>query len=123
MTDKLVTELLWHVEQVFGPISTEVCENPGDDDRSILEHNFRILLTRAADALEPSGDVVERYRHVKRGTIYEVVGRAELQMSFDSLVDGSEMVVYRGDDGKMWVREESEFHDGRFQALGASHAE
>lgn len=38
--DDLVERLLWHVEQVMGPISTKVCENPGDDDRSVLTHNF-----------------------------------------------------------------------------------
>lgn len=54
------------------------------------------------------------WQHVKRGTTYEVIGTAELQMSNDLLVDGSEMVVYRGDDGKLWAREEGEFTDGRF---------
>ena len=56
----------------------------------------------------------QRWQHVKRGTTYEVIGTAELQMSNDLLVDGSEMVVYRGDDGKLWAREEGEFTDGRF---------
>lgn len=57
---------------------------------------------------------IEAWKHVKRGTVYEVIGRAELQMSHDLLVDGSEMIVYRGDDGKLWCREEGEFMDGRF---------
>lgn len=58
---------------------------------------------------------VRRWRHKKRGTVYEEIGRAELQMSQDMLVDGSSMVVYRGDDGKLWVRWEEEFEDGRFE--------
>jgi len=57
----------------------------------------------------------ERYRHVKRGTVYEVVGRAELQVNSIALADGATMVVYRGDDGKLWVRSEAEFMDGRFE--------
>lgn len=68
----------------------------------------------------PGGDLLEqaaRYRHVKRGTVYEVVGEAELQTATGALVDGSALVVYRGDDGKLWAREEGEFHDGRFAAL------
>jgi hypothetical protein len=58
-----------------------------------------------------------KWRHVKRGTEYVEIGRAELQMNFDGLVDGSSMVVYRGDDGKLWVREEGEFEDGRFERV------
>lgn len=60
------------------------------------------------------------YRHKKRGTTYEVIGVAELQVSADMLCDGSAMVVYRGADGKLWVREEGEFHDGRFEAQPSS---
>ena len=37
----LAEKILWHVEQVCGPLSTEVAENPGDDDRSVLLHNIR----------------------------------------------------------------------------------
>lgn len=57
------------------------------------------------------------WRHLKRGTVYVEIGRAELQMSQDMLVDGSSMVVYRGDDGKLWVRREEEFEDGRFEEV------
>jgi hypothetical protein len=60
-----------------------------------------------------------RYRHVKRGTVYEVIGEAELQMATVDLVDGSALVIYRGQDGKIWAREEGEFHDGRFATLTA----
>ncbi len=59
-----------------------------------------------------------RYRHKKRGTVYTEIGRAELQMASE-LVDGAELVVYRGDDGKLWAREVSEFLDGRFEELPA----
>lgn len=38
------TEILWHVEQVCGPLSTEAVENEGDDDRSVLLHNIRAVL-------------------------------------------------------------------------------
>lgn len=62
-------------------------------------------------------DTRSQYRHVKRGTTYTVIGEAELQMSADDLCDGALMVVYRGDDGKLWVRSHNEFHDGRFEAI------
>jgi hypothetical protein len=42
---ELAERILWHVEQVCGPLSIETTENPGDDDRSILLHNIRAALT------------------------------------------------------------------------------
>lgn len=60
------------------------------------------------------------WKHVKRGTIYGEVCRAELQMAqmaFD-VVEGATLVIYEGADGKLWAREETEFEDGRFDDLG-----
>ena len=74
---------------------------------------------RTGQLVAVTDDAIERYRHVKRGTVYEVVGEAELQMNADCLVDGSQMMVYRGEDGKLWCRHYDEFHDGRFEALAA----
>jgi hypothetical protein len=71
------------------------------------------------------------YRHVKRGTTYEVLGRAKMQIGFKNLVmhcplaevdrvceqlEKISYVVYRstGDDTAIWVRPETEFCDGRF---------
>lgn len=60
-----------------------------------------------------------KYRHKKRGTIYEVVGRAELQLSNvdRALEEGDVIVFYKDDHGNLWAREESEFDDGRFESL------
>jgi hypothetical protein len=33
------------------------------------------------------------------------------------LVDGDLMTVYRGDDGRLWVRHTEEFEDGRFEDI------
>lgn len=57
------------------------------------------------------------HRHKKRGTEYSIVGEAELQISREDLVDGSEMIVYLGTDGKLWVRSKFEFEDGRFEEI------
>jgi hypothetical protein len=38
-------------------------------------------------------------------------------------VDGALLVLYRGEDGKMWARQEHEFHDGRFEPLPAAPKE
>jgi hypothetical protein len=59
-----------------------------------------------------------RWRHKKRGTTYEEIGRAKLQASdTGGMGDHHPMVVYRGEDGQLWVRPEDEFEDGRFERL------
>ena len=65
----------------------------------------------------PAG--IARYRHVKRGGEYEVIGTASLQTVSGDLVDGSDLVIYRDGDGELWAREEGEFHDGRFALVVA----
>lgn len=62
--------------------------------------------------------MVEKFRHVARGTTYTFVGRATVQDSSGrGLFEGAEVVVYRGDDGALWARSAAEFMDGRFQRL------
>ena len=68
----------------------------------------------SADAAAKTPPLSATWLHLKRGTLYTEIGRAELQTSCGDLADGSEMVVYRGEDGKLWVRETAEFEDGRF---------
>lgn len=67
---------------------------------------------RAASAA-PSGE--ERYRHLKRGSVYTVITRGRLQVDGD--LDNETVVIYRGEDGQTWVRPEYEFNDGRFELL------
>ncbi len=59
-----------------------------------------------------------RWRHKKRGSIYIEIGRAKLQASdTGGMSDNQPMVVYRGEDGQLWVRPEDEFNDGRFELV------
>ncbi len=80
--------LLWHVEQVCGPLSTEVCEVPGDDDRSILAHNFAAVIAtaladmqRRVDELEAENAALRRVIHVSKGPSPENV--EIVQSAFD----------------------------------------
>jgi hypothetical protein len=61
-------------------------------------------------------DSGQRLRHIKRGSEYEVIGLAHLQTD-KPLTDMEPMVVYRGEDGKLWVRPETEFTPDRFVLL------
>lgn len=58
-----------------------------------------------------------RWRHKKRGTIYTEVCRAELQAATGNPEEGELMIVYRGEDGNVWVRGAGEFNDGRFEEV------
>ena len=55
----------------------------------------------------------QTWQHVKRGTTYEVIGIAELQAG-QLQAEHAELVIYRGEDGKLWARNSGEFTDGRF---------
>jgi hypothetical protein len=55
-------------------------------------------------------------RHVKRGTIYDLVCVASIQTD-TPLNDYDQVMVYRGKDGQTWVRPMTEFGDGRFEAV------
>ena len=61
--------------------------------------------------------MAERVRHLKRGTEYEVLSVAELQVANAPVMEGSKLAVYRGDDGRLWTRELGEFRDGRFETI------
>lgn len=58
-----------------------------------------------------------KWRHKKRGTTYTAVGTAEVQAD-EPLTDYEVVIVYRSTtDGRLWVRRQSEFHDGRFELV------
>jgi hypothetical protein len=77
----------------------------------------------ASPATAEPGDGQPRWRHKKRGTTYTEIGRGELQtMDAGGLTNGEPMVIYRGSDGKLWVRDVVEFEDGRFEFVPPSPA-
>jgi hypothetical protein len=61
------------------------------------------------------------HRHVGRSGLgnqglYEVIAEGYLQVS-DAQWDEASVTIYRGADGKWWVRPTEEFNDGRFEAV------
>lgn len=59
-----------------------------------------------------------RWRHKKRGTLYNVIGYATIQTSIDILLDGAVAVVYEAESDNSWnVRSADEFLDGRFERV------
>lgn len=79
------------------------------------------------------GETLERVRHVKRGTEYEVLGEAEAQVSYDligaahrvgrPLWDENRLTVYRClKTGKLWCRFTDEFRDGRFVPVATAQS-
>jgi hypothetical protein len=71
------------------------------------------------DGLRFSRHAGERYRHVKRGSVYTLpFGRAEAGVQCQEPVrDGDTLLIYIGDDGMIWARPTDEFFDGRFERL------
>ena len=65
---------------------------------------------------EPAADG-RRYRHLKRGSTYTVLGDGEAQVSGEPIVDGDIVRIYVAEDGKFNVRKSSEFLDGRFEEI------
>lgn len=65
----------------------------------------------------------ERWRHVKRGSVYSLpFGRAEAMVQCaEPLTDESVLTIYIGEDGMIFARPTHEFHDGRFVLLPDEH--
>lgn len=76
---------------------------------------------RRDDARPEEGEV--RYRHKKRGTIYEVLSHhASLQCSsspdLEALFEDEEWTVYKNvESWHLYVRPTAEFKDGRYEEL------
>jgi hypothetical protein len=57
-----------------------------------------------------------RWRHKKRGTTYRTFGVGTLQ-SGHAIEEGTTLIAYQGEDGRVWFRPLTEFTDGRFEKV------
>lgn len=53
-------------------------------------------------------------RHLKRGSVHGVLTERASVQSDTPIVEGDEVVVYIGEEGRVWIRPPAEFDDGRF---------
>lgn len=85
----------------------------------VNDADLRLILSRlqGASGVEGADGWRPTHRHVGRGTTYQVVlSDAELQAS-GSIEEGAILVIYKGQDGKLWARRAMEFYDGRFEPI------
>jgi hypothetical protein len=75
-------------------------------------------------ALDAAGKVVvpkepmTMWRHIKRGSVYREICRAEVQAA-SPICEGHTVVIYGDALGHVWARKDSEFEDGRFERVAA----
>jgi len=100
--------------RMFGPcdvISDELDAKVFDAADAIVA-----MLTAPTD----SGGWRPTHRHVKRGTLYQVVGLGILQA--EGPWDHASVAIYTDEEGTTWVRPCTEFQDGRFVKLANERA-
>lgn len=72
-----------------------------------------VLSPRPADGWCPT------HQHVRRGSLYRVLARDVEMQTTAYLGEGAIVTVYEGQNGRLWVRRQADFDDGRFERLSA----
>jgi predicted P-loop ATPase len=126
MSDETVTVQKAWLEQVLADL--EYTKAHVQNQRAVVEANLNTLVhaQRRIEQTEiEKAELLTRIqfqekpvqmRHVKRGTVYDLVCVAMIQTD-TPLSDYDQVMVYRGDDGQTWVRPLAEFSDGRFEPV------
>ncbi|AFU88166.1 hypothetical protein CcrColossus_gp296 [Caulobacter phage CcrColossus] len=99
-----------------------------DTDGNLFSHEMRerarVDAARERDfirTLETASAQLDRgdkYRHLKRGSTYNVLGQGIAQCE-TPIQDNDALVFYRDGQGRFFARHVDEFHDGRFEKVSA----
>jgi hypothetical protein len=86
------------------------------EDRAQME--TRLFLARW-DALQvANGRKASRWRSKSSQLVYSELCRGKLELTYNrALIEGDRVVVYQSEDGKIYLRPEVEFDDGRYEAM------
>ena len=71
------------------------------------------------DRLREAQEPTTMWRHIKRGSVYREICRAEVQAATGPICEGDMVVIYGDALGHVWARKDSEFEDGRFERVAA----
>jgi hypothetical protein len=71
------------------------------------------------DRLRAAQEPTTMWRHIKRGSVYREICRAEVQAATGPICEGDMVVIYGDALGHVWARKVSEFEDGRFERVAA----
>jgi hypothetical protein len=101
----------------FGHLNAAAADEIERARAAISSLTLRVNALRGVFPEPDTAHVGCRWRHKKRGTVYTEVCMAELQAATRQPEEGELMIVYRGEDGNVWVRAAGEFRDGRFEEI------
>jgi hypothetical protein len=85
------------------------------EGKSIVIRQLEAERDRLREAQEPT----TMWRHIKRGSMYREICRAEVQAATGPICEGDTVVIYGDALGHVWARKDSEFEDGRFERVAA----
>lgn len=107
-------------EKVARAIDPEAFSYTNEVDGSlvaILRRDNAMKAAKRAIAAITGAEAKPRFRHIKRGTTYVLVGPARIQTD-EPWADTSYVTVYRCEQtGALWARRTAEFTDGRFERI------
>ena len=90
-----------------------------DNANRALRHCYKAMGMKAHnDYWIRTSHWVATHMHLKRKSRYLKIGVGVVQNSSGvPLVEGDEVAVYQDDRGRLWVRRDAEFEDGRFATI------
>ena len=88
------------------------------DARTLVEANLA-MVEAERDRLREAQEPKTMWRHIKRGSVYREICRAEVQAATGPICEGDMVVIYGDALGHVWARKVSEFEDGRFERVAA----